>query len=391
MSSIREQVKPGKRSRILAFILGFWAPWQSHALIDPGYLNGAGESSELFISIIDETNKQYYFKDLGITMEALKAGQDCIDSNLEKDKKFLSFLKTHNETPSPVEPLVYTIAGVYPFKDDGSNRNTWGYVATSDAGEDIFDNATTFVAADVKLLQSYIAKLNGTVTSTLVSENFSQIIPSDSNAYHGDPDNIPGFRGGQTDSGLDESVGFYFVHGGKPKGTTDLIGNWTLSSAGVLSYVPVNGSAYPICPPSDTGGEPPPDDEEPPPDDGGGDTPPPSDTPPGTDEPAAELPQKRVLNPRSAGILLFAGDSTLRVGRKSLILIRSNLINGNRRLKLGYSVTNGEKWRSIGNTTIRKGKYIWRPKPKDIAENGILRACVRSSGICDQITVKVAE
>lgn len=403
MIYVIRHIKQGVLLRVGAFVLGLLAPFGCQALIDPGYLNGEGESSELFISIVDEIGKQSYYKDLGISMESLKAKEGCIDANLEKDPKFQAFLKYYNDVSSkevdedgnPKAPLVYTIAGVYPIKDDGSNRSVWGLVATSDSGDSIFDTATTNVLADLKLLQSYIAKLNNTVTTTKVSENFSQVNPSDSIAYHGSDDNIAGFRGGQTDVGLDAEGAFYFVQGGKPKGKTELLGNWTLTAAGVLSYVPVNGSAYKICDPSDTGGgpppdeEPPPDDEEPPPDD---EQPPPDDeAPPPVDDPAADVPQKRILNPRFAGLLINVSSESLKVGRKNLVLIRSNLIEGKRRIRLSYSVGDGQKWRRLGTTTIRSGRFLWRPKKKDVAENAVLKACVKGSSICDQITIKVVE
>ncbi len=405
MSCVIRHVKQGVLLRVGALVLGLLAPLCGQALIDPGFLNGEGESSELFISIVDEIGKQSYYKDLGISMESLKAKEGCIDANLEKDPKFQAFLKNYNDVSSkevdedgnPKAPMVFTIGAVYPIKDDGSNRSAWGFVATSDSGESIFDTATTNVLADVKLLQAYIAKLNNTVITTKVSENFSQVILSDSNAYHLDPDNIAGFRGGQTDVGLDAAGGFYFVQGGKPKGKTELLGNWTLTAAGVLGYVPLNGSAYKICDPSDTGGGPPPDDEEPPPDD---EEPPPDDeeppppddeAPPVDDDPAADAPQKRILNPRFAGLLINVSDLTFNIGQKNLILIRSNLIEGKRRIKLSYAVGGGQKWRRLGTTTVRSGKFLWRPRKKDVAEIGVLKACVKGGSLCDQITVKVVE
>ncbi|MFM8443417.1 MAG: hypothetical protein ACKN9W_08765 [Methylococcus sp.] len=401
--------RTGKQCLILqiaVLLMAALAPLCSQALIDPGYLNGSGESSELFISIVDEIGKQSYYKDLGITMEALKAREGCIDANLEKDPKFQAFLKNYNDVSSkevdedgnPKAPLAFTIAGVYPFKDDGSNRSSWGFVATSDSGESIFDTATTNVMADLKLLQAYIAKLNSTVISTLVTENFSQVIPVDSNAYHGDPDNIAGFRSGQTDVGLDAAAAFYFVQGGKPKGKTELLGNWTLTSAGVLGYVPMNGSAYKICDPSDTGGGPPPDEEEPPPDEE--EPPPDTEEPPPDDEapPANDVtndvvdsPQKRILNPKVSGLLINVPSTGLLIGKKNLILIRSNLIEGRRRIQLSYSLGNGQKWRKLGTTKVRSGKFMWRPRKKDVAESAMLKACVKASSVCDQITVKVVE
>src|SRR5512137_1492153 len=121
-----------KKSHALMIAAMMVGSHQAAALINDSKFNDPGE---LFISVWDEAGARSYYKDLGITLTDFIDGKSCINGDLAADPNFASF--------SGAKDLVYNIAAVNSLVKDQAgnpaNITRWGYLATSSAGDSIFN------------------------------------------------------------------------------------------------------------------------------------------------------------------------------------------------------------------------------------------------------------
>jgi hypothetical protein len=217
------------------------------AAVDPdGALNpttGDG-GGELFLSVIDRGGpvQRSYVLDLGITAADLLANDASLVNNLSftADAGLLDIINNRSGT------LAWNIAAAHNFP--GATNDDFGYLTTSPTA--LVANSNTpigFNGISIALTKvgTYALAVNG--TNTDYATDISQTFASTSGAYYdvawGDMWN----GSHSTEGALGDSLGFYFVamdfNESDPSGDPTLysrvqalLGQWTLSAGGLLSY-----------------------------------------------------------------------------------------------------------------------------------------------------------
>jgi hypothetical protein len=228
--------RPKNMKKLQALLLGTALVGinQAHALINDGKF---GDSSELFISVYDAAAQKSYYKDLGISMVQFLNGQACFEGHLAQDPNYAGFKGKPD--------LVYNIAAVNPLAKDSGNLGTWGYIATSSQGGQIFNTSWNFIDNTKQKIQAYIGALNVDPFENKpgqADENRSGTFGPDDLAYHGKGSWGPSMGQsvkGNTEGKPGQGLEFYFVNnstGADDAGKAAKLGVWTLSAAGELSY-----------------------------------------------------------------------------------------------------------------------------------------------------------
>lgn len=232
--------------------LGIAAAGSASAAINPDDASHAGGdgtgNGELFLSVVDRggATERSYVLDLGITANQLLSNDASLVNNLSftADANLLDILGNQSGT------IAWNIAAVHNINqelDPPSNYDNMGYLSTAPLAPTPSNVPTGFagISGALSKLSSYINSVNG--TSTDYAANISQIFSSTANAFYdgtlwGDMWNLSH----STEGGLDSSLGFYFVAMDFDESASDptaqsrvqtLLGQWTLDSAGTLSYV----------------------------------------------------------------------------------------------------------------------------------------------------------
>jgi hypothetical protein len=240
--------RPGRRTspgmlRTLLFCAALAETGQSHALIDSGAF---GTPGELFIAVFDSDGQVSYYKDLGVNMDDfLKNPSGAFD--LGQDPNFDSFKGKTD--------LIYNIGADYPLVDDFSNLETWGYLATSSSGPDVFDSGFNSLDASKQIFQVYIGLLNPsrfTGTAAEIEENLSGVFGPDDEAYFDGGQwgfLMGGVAGGDTTGRIGQPLPFYHVNNqtGEEVGTVTGLGFWTLAADGRLSFSVGGGNISPVA------------------------------------------------------------------------------------------------------------------------------------------------
>ena len=199
-----------------------------------------GEPGELFISVWDEANARSYYKDLGISMTDFLDGKGCFQGDLSADPNFANFGNAAN--------LVFNIAAVNALVRDGAgnmvNADRWGYLATSSAGETIFNASFSAIDNTKQKIQGYIDRLNVAPFTNApgeAAEHKSGSFQASGLGYHGGSfwgASMGRSVGGNTEGKPGTALDFYFVNnangldGGK---LVTKLGTWNLAG-GKLSY-----------------------------------------------------------------------------------------------------------------------------------------------------------
>jgi hypothetical protein len=209
-------------------IVSVWAG-QAAALVSDG---GSGAPSSVFVAVFDPDNRQSYYQDLNVSMEAfLKNPSGGVD--LSQDGNFSAFLGKPN--------LIYNVAAFSALKSDQGNLGTWGYLATSAEGRGIFGRDFVPVDAVRQKMQIYAAYLTGS------SGVFGAGDPGYfDGGYWGA--SLGGTVGGSTVGRVGQAVPFYFVSnatGDPAGGVARPLGAWTLANDGKLGFSPQGTSNAP--------------------------------------------------------------------------------------------------------------------------------------------------
>lgn len=235
--------------------LGAAAGTASAAIDSDGALNpttGTGVG-ELFLSVIDRGGpvQRSYVLDLGITAADFLANDASLVNNLSftADAGLLDILNNQSGT------IAWNIAAAH--NTFGDTFEDFGYLSTSPTA--LIANSNTpigFNGVNISLTRigTYLLAVDG--VNTDYATDGSQIFPSTANAYYdtGWGDMWNGSH--STEGGLDSALGFYFVSMDFVDGAEDptatsqvrtLLGEWSLSAQGLLTYTSdVGGAPVPV-------------------------------------------------------------------------------------------------------------------------------------------------
>ncbi len=231
---------------ILPAIALLGAAGSASAAIDADFGNGVGigdgdGGGELFLSVVDRSSPEQrsYILDLGITAaQFLASDSPSFSLSFAADANLLNLLNNRAGT------LSWNVAANHNTWDGGNNPDALGFLTTSTDALNPFNVNAGFngLSNAIGTISTYLNSVNG--TSTDYAANTSLIIPANANAFydtgwggswHGAPFN--------TETTLDGSLNFYFValdFTNDPTTNTSraqqLLGQWSLSSAGLLTY-----------------------------------------------------------------------------------------------------------------------------------------------------------
>jgi len=183
------------------------------------------------------------YKDLGINLEQfLQTPAGSFD--LGADPDFADFLGKSG--------LAYHIVAANQLHFDAAelpvNMDTWGYLATTAEGDQVFFADFGSIAGFVQGVHDYLLDVNPssfTGTQKQIAENLSGSFSAD------DPGYYENFTWPSTGGSLDTPVDFYFIsdlislEDGSETPVVQKLGSWTLSSAGQLEFSAGGGGNRP--------------------------------------------------------------------------------------------------------------------------------------------------
>jgi hypothetical protein len=241
-------MKTVTKALVASVALAFGAQAQAAIDSDNAFspFSGTG-TGELFLSVVDRGGpiQRSYVLDLGITAGNMLANDASLVNNISiaADSNLLDIL--NNATGS----IAWNLAANYGLPD--ANFNGIGYLSTSASNPSIPSGFGGISGAQTNI-GIYLQSVNGSDTD--VSVDTSQIFSSSANAFY---DNTVSGSWGDTWNGahstegaLDQSLGFYYV--ALTDALADLstlqqmLGEWTLSSNGTLSYTSDVGAPVPV-------------------------------------------------------------------------------------------------------------------------------------------------
>ncbi len=215
----------------------------AHALIDNGTY---GTPGELFISIHDQATRQSYYRDLGIDLVTF-LNNPVLRLDLASDQSFESFKGKPD--------LIYNVGANYPLREDLSNLESWGYLATSTGGDGIFDSGFNAVDTSKQIFEAYIGLLNPrpfTGNARDVAENLSGLFKPGDSAYFEEGswgEQMGGLAGGNTTGKPGEPLPFFHVNNqtGEETGAINRLGYWLLNADGSLVFTAGSGNLPPVA------------------------------------------------------------------------------------------------------------------------------------------------
>jgi hypothetical protein len=435
-----------KKLHLILFGAAMAGMHPAYALINDGKF---GDPGELFISVLDEAGQKSYYKDLGVSMTDFLAGKGCFAGDLAADANFAPFIGKPG--------LVYNIAAVNSLVKDAANNpvniETWGYLATSSQGAQIFNASWNAIDNAKQKIQAYIGNLNVAPFDNAAgqaAQNISGIFGSTDPGYHGNPtwgSSMGRAVSGSTEGTADQALEFFFVNnttGSDAGKQVARLGAWTLSGAGKLSYSGT-GTAT-VCAGS-----------------GGGSTNKapvaavaasqltadpdtlvtldgsPSSDPDGgpralsyswrqTSTPAVALAganqAKASFTPTQSGTYTFEltvsdgqdsskANVTVTVktvvptpkitlntptiwkkAKKQTIAWTTVLVDAKQKVTIQFSKNGGRKFRKLGAPANKKGAFVWKPAARDVTTQGVLKLCVAptkkvKTPVCTQTNITV--
>lgn len=233
------------KTELQRWLLGtlFLSAGSAQALVDSGAF---GTPGELFVSVYDAAGQKSFYKDLGINVDDfLKKPTASFD--LAQEAAFTDF---KGQTG-----LIFNIGASYPLAEDLSNIESWGYLATSSVGADIFDSGFNSIDASKQIFEVYIGMLNPrqfTGSNSEIAENLSGEFKPGDPAYF-DEGNwgamMGGLVGGDTTGKQGQPLPFFHVNNqtGDENGQVNRLGYWVLSPAGKLNFTAGSGNLPPIA------------------------------------------------------------------------------------------------------------------------------------------------
>lgn len=237
-------MKTVTKALVASVALAFGA--QAQAAIDsdnafaPFSGTGAGE---LFLSVVDRGGSapRSYVLDLGITTANFLANDASYVNNISiaADANLQNIL--NNATGS----ISWNLAGVYNLPD--ANFNGMGYLSTSPSSPSIPSGFAGVSGAQTNM-GIYLQSVNGSDTNTAV--NTSQIFTAAANAFYDTSWGDMWNGAHSTEAALGGSLGFYYVMLQDAladlSGVQKMLGEWSLSSNGTLTYTADVGAPVPV-------------------------------------------------------------------------------------------------------------------------------------------------
>lgn len=241
-------LKTGLKTLVAAVALTLGAQAQaaiySDEALNPTVGTGAGE---LFLSVIDRGGAapRSYVRDLGITAADFLANDASLVNNisLAADANLMDLLNNRTGT------IAWNLAAAHNFP--GPTNDDFGYLSTSPnpvvANLDTvqgFNGIANALGAIGQYLNSANAPLVPDATNYAINTSVLINSPAD-NAFHDGPfwGNTWHTATHSTEGALDDSLGFYFVAmdftndpSTNSSHVAKMLGEWSLSSAGLLSY-----------------------------------------------------------------------------------------------------------------------------------------------------------
>lgn len=206
---------------------------------------GTGDGGgELYLSVVDRGGpiERSYVLDLGITStEFLALDSPTYSLSFAADANLLDILNNAQGT------IAWNIVGASNwYGPSGDNFDQLGVLTTSANALNPFNIPSGFAGIETAMTNLYIQtnSVNGTGPgSTDYAADISQIFPSTHNAFYDNGAFGSNIGQIQKETGLGESLAFYFVawdynfETGEDISRADLLsGVWTLSEAGLLTY-----------------------------------------------------------------------------------------------------------------------------------------------------------
>lgn len=433
-----------KKLQVILFGAAMAGTHPVHALINDGKF---GDPGELFVSVFDAAGQKSYYKDLGVNMTQFMAGQGCFNGDLGTDPNYAAFLGKPG--------LVYNIAAVNPLVKDSANNpvniTTWGYLATSSQGAQIFNAAWNSLDNAKQKIQGYIGALNVVPFENKPGQadaNLSGIFGPTDLGYHGNASwssTLGRSVAGSTEGAPDQPLEFYFVN--NANGTDSgkqvaKLGAWTLSGGGQLSYSGT-GTAT-LCaantvenqaPTAAAGSNQTVDVGTLATLDGSGSSDPDNGPNPlaytwtQTSGPSATLSgadaAKATFTPAEAGTYVFqltvsdgktasapasvtitaktplptgpyikiTSSADWKVGQKQPIAWTTQQVGPKQKVKIQFSKDGGAKFKTVRSLPNRKAGFAWKLTKARVTQQGVLKLCVKpakkAASVCDQMNVVV--
>lgn len=209
-------------------------------------LTGTG-SGELFLSVVDRggSSPRSYVLDLGMTSADFLANDASLVNNISiaADANLQDIINNATGT------IAWNLAAVYNLAD--ANFNDIGYLSTSPSP--LSTNIPSgYVGISGALTNAgiYLGSVNG--VSTDYASDGSQIFGVAANAFYDSSwgDSMWNGNAHSTEGALDQSLGFYYVMlediNLDLSGVEAMLGEWTLSSNGTLTYTNDVGAPVPV-------------------------------------------------------------------------------------------------------------------------------------------------